>query len=186
MRLRSRPLLGPGARAYSARSVPAPGPAVFKSSGSYLECPLRDTHREMSEESTTPDRVELLRRGAEALSRRDFDEFMSHFAPHAVWDLNAWGIGTFTGVDAIRAFLEDWLGSYEEYLVEVQEVLDLGHGVVFVAYQEDGRPVGSDGRVERRQAHVTVWAAGVIERATVYTDVDEAHAAAERLAEERG
>jgi hypothetical protein len=42
-------------------------------------------------------------------------------------------------VDAIRAFLEDWLGTYEEYLAEVEEVLDLGHGVVFVAYREDGR-----------------------------------------------
>ena len=140
----------------------------------------------MTEESATPDLAELLRRGAEALSRRDFDEFMSQFAPHAVWDLNAWGIGTFTGVDEIRALLEDWLASYEEDLVEVEEVLDLGHGVVFVAYREDGRPVDSDGRVERRQAQVTVWATGVIERSTVYTDVDEARAAAEHLAPERG
>jgi ketosteroid isomerase-like protein len=85
----------------------------------------------MTEESATPDLAELLRRGDGALSRRDFDEFMSQFAPHAVWDLNAWGIGTFTGVDAIRAFLEDPLESYEEHLVEVEEVLDLGHGVVF-------------------------------------------------------
>lgn len=146
----------------------------------------RDTCCLMTEESTTPNVADLLRRGAEALSRRDFDEFMSQFAPHAVWDLNAWGIGTFTGVDAIRAFLEDWLGSYEEYLVEVEEVFDLGHGVVFVAYREDGRPVDSDGRVERRQAQVTVWEAGVIERATVYADPDEAHAAAESLAQERG
>jgi len=61
-----------------------------------------------------------------------------------------------------------------------------GHGVVFPAYREDGRPVDSDGRVERRQAQVTVWAAGVIERSTVYTDVDEAGTAAERLAQERG
>jgi len=140
----------------------------------------------MTEESATPDLAELLRRGAEALSRREVDEFMTQFAPHAVWDLNAWGIGTFTGVDAIRAFLEDRLASYEEYLVEVEEVLDLGHGVVFVAYREDGRPVDSDGRVERRQAQVTVWATGVIERSTVHSDVDEARAAAEHLAAERG
>jgi hypothetical protein len=44
----------------------------------------------MPEESTTPDRVAVLRRGAEALSRDDFGELMSQFAPHAVWDLNAW------------------------------------------------------------------------------------------------
>jgi hypothetical protein len=33
---------------------------------------------------------------------------------------------------------------------------------------------------------VFVWAQGVIERHTVYSDIDEAHAAAERLAESRG
>jgi hypothetical protein len=40
--------------------------------------------------------------------------------------------------------------------------------------------------VERRVAAVAVWADGLIERLTTYTDIDEARAAAERLAEEPG
>jgi hypothetical protein len=33
---------------------------------------------------------------------------------------------------------------------------------------------------------VTLWTDGLIERSSIYTDIDEARAAAERLAEERG
>ena len=68
----------------------------------------------------------------------------------------------------------------------MQDALDLGHGVVFVALWEDGRLVGSDGRVEQQRGWVQLWADGRLVRVTGYTDIDEARAAAERLAEERG
>jgi ketosteroid isomerase-like protein len=140
----------------------------------------------MAEESTTPDPVELVLQGFEALSRREFDAVATFFAPDAVWDLDAWGIGTFEGLTAIRGLAEDWLGNYEEYLGEAEQILDLGHGVMFVAYREVARPLGSEGRLERRQAYVAVERQGLIGRMTMYADIDEARAAAERLAKERG
>jgi ketosteroid isomerase-like protein len=140
----------------------------------------------MPEESTTPDVVELVLQGFEALSRRDLDGFLSGWAPDAVWDLDAWGIGTFEGLTAIRGFAEDWLGNYEEYLAGAEKILDLGHGVVFVAYREVARPAGSQGRLERRQACVALLWQDLIERMTVYADIDDARGAAERLAKERG
>ena len=108
----------------------------------------------MHEESATPELVELTRLGFDALNRRDVDGLLSNWAPDAVWDLNAWGIGTFEGVAAIRGFVEDWLGNYEDYLAEAEEIVDLGGGVVFVAYREVARPLGSEGNLERRQAQV--------------------------------
>src|SRR6476620_5823009 len=93
---------------------------------------------------------------------------------------------TFEGVAAIRGFVEDWLGNYEDYLAEAEEILDFGDGVVFVAYREVARPVGSEGNLERRQAQVLLSVEGRVVRATTYTDIDQARAAAERLAEERG
>jgi len=140
----------------------------------------------VSQESTTPDPVEGVRRAFEALRRRDVDEFMSTWTPDAVWDLNAWGIGSFEGLAAIRGFVEDWLGNYEDYLAEAEEIFDLGDGVVFVAYREFARPLGSEGNLERRQAQVLLSVEGRVERATTYKDIDQARAAAERLAEERG
>jgi uncharacterized protein (TIGR02246 family) len=84
----------------------------------------------MSEESTTPDLVELFRRSVEAVNRRDFDAVMSFYAPDSVFEAVT-GLGTHEGTAAIRAFFEDWIGAYEKFEVELEEVWDLGNGVVF-------------------------------------------------------
>jgi ketosteroid isomerase-like protein len=139
----------------------------------------------MSEESTTPDLVELTRRVLEAANRRDFDVLMSFFAPDAVWE--GAGLGTtFEGLAGIRGFWEDWFASYEELEVEQEEILDLGNGVVFAVLIQNARLVGGSGEVRIRYGAVSVWIEGVVVRVTNYPDPDEARAAAERLAEERG
>ena len=138
----------------------------------------------MSEESTTPDLVDLGRRFLEAANRRDFDAMLSFFAPDAVWDTLG-GLGTFEGHGAIRAFWEDWYSSYEEAEIEPEEMLDLGNGVTFAVLVQKGRPVGSGGEVRHRNAVVVAWMDGIIVRSTFYSDIDEARAAAERLAESR-
>ena len=138
----------------------------------------------MPEQPTTPDLIELLRRFTGALERRDFDEVLSFFAPEPVWDMSAMGMGTFEGPAAIRGLLEDWVAPYDEWGIEVEEWLDLGNGVVLAVLMESGRPTGSTGRVQLRYACVGVWSHDMISRAVTYADIDEARAAAERLAAE--
>ena len=88
---------------------------------------------------------------------------------------------------AIRGFLEDWDRSFEDLEIDVEDVVEIGAGVTLGEVLQSGRPVGSrGGRVSYRLAFVAVWADGLIVRAANYTDIDEARAAAERLAEERG
>jgi ketosteroid isomerase-like protein len=139
----------------------------------------------MPEESTTPDLVELSRHLYDAANSGNFDAMTSFFAPDAVWVTDE-GIGTFEGVAAIRRFVEDWQGSYEQYEAEVEEVLDLGKGVTFAVSVQKGRLVGSSGDVQIRFAAVYTWAEGMIVRMTSYSEIDKGRAAAERLAEERG
>ena len=139
----------------------------------------------MPEESRPPDLVERWRQASEAAERGEFDAVMSVYAPDAVWDASRAGVGTFDGMAAIRSFLEDWFGDYEEYEYQQEEGIDLGNGVVFVVGRVDGRPAGSTGRAQERWAFTSVWTAGMIRRVTVGNDIDEARAAAERLAEER-
>ena len=91
----------------------------------------------------------------------------------------------FEGRAAIRSFIEDWFGTYEELDFGLEEVRDLGKGVVFAVVTQNGRPVGSAGHLRQREGWVYVWVRGLIERLATYGDVDEARAAAERLAEER-
>jgi ketosteroid isomerase-like protein len=147
---------------------------------------LRDTHRAMSAESTTPDLVELTRRVFDAGSRHDLDAALSFYTPDATLDLSDAALGTFEGVAAIGGFLEDWWGTWGEHLIEVEQIVDLGHGVLFALIWEDGRVLGGDGRIQQRRGWVLLWVEDVISRATAYLDIDEARAAAERLAGSRG
>ena len=140
----------------------------------------------MTEESTTPDLVELARRTVETASKGDLDAMMAFYTPDAVWDMSPLGMGMFEGQAAVRGFMEDWLASYEEWELQVVEVQDLGNAVTLGVLVQKGRPVGSSGEVELRYASVSEWEDGKIARITNYTDIDEARAAAERLAQERG
>jgi uncharacterized protein (TIGR02246 family) len=138
----------------------------------------------MSDESTTPDLVERMGRAFEAANRRDLDAAASIFAEDAIFDGRALG-DHFEGRAAIRSFFDDWFGVYEDLEYGLEEVRDLGNGVVFAVVVQNGRPLGSAGHLRQREGWVFVWVRGLIARLTI-SEVDEARAAAERLAEERG
>jgi ketosteroid isomerase-like protein len=142
----------------------------------------------VSEEATTPDLEEALRRLADALGGRDLDGAVAIFVPDAVFDTAAaGGLGlVYEGREAIRGFLEAWIAPFADYEQVVEEFRDLGCGVTLGVLLQRGRPNGSSGYVEQRIAVVVSWADRLIERTTVYRDIDQARAAAQRLAEERG
>ena len=136
----------------------------------------------MPEESTTPDLVELVRKQVEALNRRDLDGVLSNVTEDVVLD------GRFEVIEgraAIRDFLDAWFGVYEELDFELEKVSHLGGGVVFAVVSQDGRLVGSAGRIRQREGWVYLCVGGSIARLTT-SDVDHGRAAAEQLAQERG
>ena len=138
----------------------------------------------MPEKSATADLVERWRQAAEAAARGDLDAAMAIFDADAVWEVQPLGI-SHTGAPAIRSFLEDWLGSYENYEDRQEDGLDLGNGVVFVVSRLDARPAGSPGKVQERWSFTVLWAAGMVRRVTGRNDIDHARAAAEQLAKSR-
>jgi ketosteroid isomerase-like protein len=138
----------------------------------------------MSEESTAPDLVELVRVVVDAGNRRDFDVVMSYFSPDAVWE--GWTGTTFTGREAIRGNLEDVVGSFEELAMEPEELLELGGGVVLAVVLQSVRLAGSSDEHQGRVAFVSEWANGLIARVTIHPNIEDGRAAAERLAEGRG
>jgi ketosteroid isomerase-like protein len=139
----------------------------------------------MSEGSTTPDLTEIVHRSVEAMNRRELDTLMSLFAGDCVWDLSPMGLGTYRSRSAIRAFLEAWIGSYEWFELALEEVVGLARGVAFAVVVQRGRPVEGAGELDMRYASVNSGVDGLFERITNYTDIDEARAAAERLAKDR-
>jgi ketosteroid isomerase-like protein len=139
-----------------------------------------------SEESTTPDLVERLRLLFAAASRRDLDALMSFYAPDAVWETT---LVTLDGSAAIQERFEEWFGAFDELEFELDEILDLGNGVIFTVVNQRARPAGagnSGGYIQRQEAYVGVWREGMVTRVTTFLDIDQARASAERLAEERG
>ena len=110
----------------------------------------------MPEESTTPDLVELTRRAYESFSRRDLDAVMRDYDHDSVFDLSPAGLPSFEGQAAIRGQFEDWLGAYEEFEIEPEQIHDLGNGVVFVVDRQNARPAHSTGYVQMPQGNVFV------------------------------
>jgi hypothetical protein len=143
------------------------------------------------QESTAPDPVELTRHMFDAppepaSASAAVEAFTRFFAPSVDWE--SVGLGTiFEGLAAARGFVADWLGRFDQYDVDVEEILDLGHGVVLARTGQAGRPVGSSALMPREvMVYVFVWEQGTITRVVSSGDTAAARAAAERLARERG
>ena len=140
----------------------------------------------MSEDAMTPDLAERVRLLFAAANRRDLDTLMSFYAPDAVWETT---LITLDGSTAIQERFEEWFDAFDELEFELEEILDLGSGVIFAVVNQRGRPAGtssSGGHIQRQEAYVGVWHEGRVTRVTTFLDIDQARAAAERLADERG
>lgn len=140
-----------------------------------------------TEGSTTSDLADLLRRATTAVNRHDFDAVMSFYAHDAAFDASRTLFSEFRGQAAVRGIFEEWVDRYEDFEVEPEELSELGNGVLFSVMRRSGRPRGSTGRVEQREPWVYLFVAGLVAEVTIYphAEIDEAHAAAKRLAEER-
>jgi ketosteroid isomerase-like protein len=135
----------------------------------------------MSEQSATPDLLELARKSIEA---EDREAALSFYASNAVWDASHWGMGVFESRAAVRAFFEDWGRPYVDMEWKAEEIRDLGGGVTFAVILQQGRVAESSASVQLRYASVTEWIDGLIVRNTTYADIDEGRADAERVARE--
>jgi ketosteroid isomerase-like protein len=94
----------------------------------------------VTEESTTPNLEEVVRRSLEAANERDYDRVMTIFAPGAVWDTSPVGWVAYEGREAVREFFEDWIGAFEEWEQELEESpRDLCNGVVFYVWVHRGQ-----------------------------------------------
>jgi hypothetical protein len=137
----------------------------------------------------TPDFEQKLRWFIEQFERGDFEAAVAIYSPEGVQDMSALGVGTFEGREAIREFLEDWREPYQDIELALEEVRDLGNDVTLTVLVQHARLPGSSVFLSvggGGGGWVAVWRDGLIERNTVYPESDEARAAAERLAEERG
>jgi ketosteroid isomerase-like protein len=146
---------------------------------------LVDTPTTMSHEPTTSTALEQARRSFEAADSGDYEWMISFYGPDSIFDMAPWGLGTYEGLVAIKAFFKDWIGAFDEFEMKLEELVDLGNGVVFAVALQNASSTGAN-PLRLRHAAVSVWEGGVAVLVRNYPDVEAARAIAIELAESRG
>jgi ketosteroid isomerase-like protein len=127
----------------------------------------------MSEEN-----VEIVRRMYEAFHGGDGDRALSYFDPEVMLDASRrvdGGIGT--GHENLSANIARWIGTFDEWRQEIEEIRDVDD-LVYVVLTQHGRGKGSGIEVETRYAVLYEIKGGKISRMTAYNDPAEALEAA--------
>jgi ketosteroid isomerase-like protein len=125
-----------------------------------------------------PENVELVRRMYAAFHGGDAEGALACFDPDVVVDatrrVDGW-IGH--GREDLNRIISSWIGAFDEWSEEIEEMRDLGDHV-YVASVQRGRGKGSGVEVEQRYALLYHVEGGRITRMTVYLEPAEAVAAA--------
>ena len=112
--------------------------------------------------------VGLVRRGIESV-----DAFWAMLDDYVVWDLRDMPgpdlSGVVVGRDAVIEGSRRYWGTWEDYRLDAEELIDAGSSVV-VAMRERGRGKGSGIPVERRWAQVWTFSRGRIIRWEMFPD----------------
>ena len=116
--------------------------------------------------------------------RLGYDEFLATgelvervTAPEFVWDMSTFHgwpeRQTYEGPEGTREFLTDWVGAWEDWRLEVRELIDAGDDVVAVLHQS-GRSKTTGLEVDMDFAQVWTIKDGKQTRMRMYADPDEA------------
>jgi ketosteroid isomerase-like protein len=129
----------------------------------------------------TQENVDLLMRAYEYVERTG-KVLPEAVQPDFAWDTTTFRgaillPGTFVGVEEINAWLADWLGGFEDWSPDVEEVFDAGDRVVAIVRQH-GRPKHGGPEVEMHFAQVWTFRDGLISRMEMYADRSESLEAA--------
>jgi ketosteroid isomerase-like protein len=127
----------------------------------------------MSEEN-----VQIWRQMYEAFGRGDTDAALGYFDPEVVVDASHRVDGRVGhGHAQLMSILGEWLGTWEDWAEDVEEIRSIGGGVLVVTSQR-GRGKGSGIEWEGRFAMVYEIRGDKITRWTIYDDLEEGFKAA--------
>jgi ketosteroid isomerase-like protein len=102
-------------------------------------------------------------------------------SPDFVWDLTnyeGWpDKAVYAGQDEWMAFVENWMEPFDDWTMEIEEILDAGDDRVAVILLQRGTLKGSTQAVEMRYGSVYWVEEGTIVRADAYSPAERALAA---------
>lgn len=128
--------------------------------------------------------ADLARRGFELWNERRFDEVLTYFHDGARWDMRPFGIpdmAFFDGHDGLRRFFADWLQTFPDSTIEVEDVEQRGAWTLTTVLQSvSGRASGTP--VPFRYGGIGRWRDGRLDLVENHPDLDQARLAFERYA----
>jgi ketosteroid isomerase-like protein len=123
--------------------------------------------------------VEIVRRMYDAFHRGDAEGALAHFAPDVLVDASRARPdgGKGQGREQLNTIVTAWMGAWDEWREEIEEMRDLGSEVLILSVQH-GRGKGSGVEVEARYALLYEVQGGKITRLDMYKEPAEALEAA--------
>jgi ketosteroid isomerase-like protein len=106
----------------------------------------------MSEEN-----VELVKRAYEAFNPGDLEPDLEFIDPDVEFDVsrtNPEG-GVYRGIEGFAELMSQWLGTWDDYSLELLELIDAGEGGVVAVMREKGKIKGSESWTEHIRG--VVW-----------------------------
>jgi uncharacterized protein len=99
--------------------------------------------------------VEIVRAMLNAFNRGDFEASLQFLDEGVEWHdpPDVPDAGVHRGPEEVRRWMARWLGAWESYTAEAEELIDAGDQVV-VVHHERGRGKGSGAEVEHRSANL--------------------------------
>jgi ketosteroid isomerase-like protein len=125
--------------------------------------------------------VEVVKAAYEAFARGGLDRWMEHFTDDVDWraiegDID--DVGPIHGKDALRAWLQDWIDTFDEFWFEPVELIDAGEDKVVVVERYGGRAKLSGVETDQMEAEVFTIRDGKITRLRMFQERAEALEAA--------
>lgn len=118
--------------------------------------------------------VEIVRRCVEAFDAGDYGAALEAFSPDVEYDLSHFPDGgIYRGRAGIREAFRTWMGTWEDYRQERDEIVDAGDRVI-VPTREYGRGKGSGLALERQTFGVWTMRDGSVIRVDFYATMAEA------------
>ena len=115
--------------------------------------------------------TERVRQGIEAFNRRDFDAALSGFDPAIEWEATA-DLGPdptmYRGHAGVVEFWDTWLGTMDDFVLEVLECIEAPADRVFITARACGKGKGSGAPVEGELHQVFELKAGIVVRVTLF------------------
>jgi ketosteroid isomerase-like protein len=102
-------------------------------------------------------------------------------APDFVWDMSTFrgwpDDAEYYGAEGFDRFLAAWVAPWDDWSLEIEDMVDMGDDEVLVLMRQGGIPKGAQARVELQYGTVYTLREGLITRARVYASPSEAREA---------